>query len=204
MMKLVSLFYICLLSPKNAVREVIQGFGSYYVFLGFLVFLFAQTSTSISFHMMDSSGVNFFGLVLQVLGAISIGLIHMIFFCFVVHASVTTMGYQGSYVKLLTWDLFAQAPMILLCSFWIFGKAFDVFFGNPVMAGLIYFLTLFALFIQCFYLLGLGIQKNYGFVSWGKAFLIIATSVFICGGIYLLLFTGLFISTLGALINATG
>ena len=114
------------------------------------------------------------------------------------------MGYQGSYVKLLTWDMFAQAPMILLCSFWIFGKTFDVFFGNPVMAGLIYFVTLFALFIQCFYLLGLGIQKNYGFVSWGKAFLIIATSVFICGGIYLLLFTGLFISTLGALINATG
>ena len=204
MMKLVSLFYICLLSPKNAVRQVIQEFGSHYVFLGFLIFLFAQTSSSISFHMLDSAGVNFFGLILQVVGAVSIGLIHMIFFCFIIHAMVTTMGYQGSYIKLLTWDLFSQAPLVLMCSFWIFGKAFDVFFNNPVLAGLIYFFTLFGLFIQCFYLLGLGIQKNYNFTSWGRAFLVMASGVFICAGIYMLMFTGLFVSTLGALVNATG
>ncbi|MEE2923241.1 MAG: hypothetical protein VX619_00550 [bacterium] len=204
MMKLVSLFYICLISPRTAVREVIQEFGSHYVFLGFLIFLFAQASSSISFHMMDSAGVNFFGLILQVLGAVSIGLIHMTFYCFVVHAMVTTMGYQGSFLKLLTWDLFSQAPMVMLCSFWIFGKAFDVFFDNPVLAGLIYFLTLFVLFIQCFYLLGLGIQNNYGIKGWGKVFLVMASSVFICVGIYILLFTGLLISTLGAFVNATG
>ncbi len=203
-MKLVSLFYLCLLSPKNAVGKVIHEFGSYYFFLGFLIFLFAQTSSNLSFHMIDSAGLNFFGLILQILGAVSVGLIHMAFFCFVIHAMVTAMGYQGSYIKLLTWDLFSQAPMALLCSFWIIGKAFDVLLGNPVLAGLIYFLTLLILFVQCFYLLGLGIQKNYGFESWGKAFLLMASSVFICAGMYVVLFTGLFVSTLGVLVNATG
>ena len=203
-MKLVSLFYLCLISPKHAVGEVIKGFGSHYIFFGLLIFLFAQISSNVSFHMIDSAGVNFFGLILQVLGAVSIGFVHMLFFCFVIHAMLTSLGYQGSYVKLVTWDLFSQAPMVLMCSFWICGKAFDVLFNNPVLAGLVYFLTLLALFIQCFYLLGLGIQKNYDFANWGKAFLVIASSVFICAGIYIIMFTGLFVSTLGALVNATG
>ena len=203
-MKLLSLFYLCLVSPRNAVQEILKNFGSHYLFVGFLIFLFAQTSSSISFHMIDTVGLNFFGLILQVIGAVSVGLIHMIFFCFVIHAMVTTMGYQGNYVKLLAWDLFSQAPMTLLCSFWILGKSFEVFLGNAVLAGLVYFFTLALLFVQCFYLLGLGIQQNYGFTSWGKSFLVMAASVFICLGIYIGLFSGLFASTLGKFINATG
>ena len=203
-MKALSLFYLCLISPKTAVQEILKNFVSYYLFTGLLIFLFAQASSNISFHMIDPVGLNIFGSFLQLVGAVTVGLVHMILFCFVIHAMVTTMGYQGSYVKLLAWDLFSQAPMSLLCSFWILGKSFEVFLGNAVLAGLVYFFTLALLFIQCFYLLGLGIQQNYGFTSWGKSFLVMAASVFICLGIYIVLFSGLFASTLGKFINATG
>ena len=87
---------------QKTVREVIQGFDliMFWVFS----FLFAQTSTII----VPYDGFiwcRFFGLVLQVLGAISIGLIHMIFCLWFMFA--TTMETKG---ELLTWDLFAQLP----------------------------------------------------------------------------------------------
>ena len=202
-MSVSSLFCSCLVSPSVAAAEILDDYCPNYLFLGVLVLLFSHLSIALSYHVLNPSGLSVFGLVLEVVGAATIGFIHMVIFCSILHVLISTLGHHGSYLKLLTWDLFSQAPMSLLCSIWIVGKSFEVLFHNSVLAGLIYFLSMGFLFFYTFYILGLGIQRNYSIGNWSSAFFMIASSIFIYVLLCMTLFTGLAVSFLGHLFNAT-
>lgn len=203
-MKASSLFCYCLIEPQSAVREIIGNFRGMHVFMGFLLLVFVQISVNISYQMVSPTGLSVAGLILEVTGAALLGTIHIVLFCAILHALITSLGYQGSYLKLLTWDFFAQAPMALLCAIWIMGKSCQILLGNPVLAGLIYLFSMLILFFQSFYLLGLGIAENYGLENLSRVFFLMVSSIFIYAALYILLFTGLFVSFLGALLNVTG
>ena len=202
-MSVSSLFCSCLVSPSVAAAEILDDYCPNYLFLGVLVLLFSHLSIALSYHVLNPSGLSVFGLVLEVVGAATVGFIHMLIFCSILHVLISTLGHHGSYLKLLTWDLFSQAPMSLLCSIWIVGKSFEVLFHNSVLAGLIYFLSMGFLFFYTFYILGLGIQRNYSIENWSSAFFMIASSIFIYALLCMTLITGLTVSFLGHLFNAT-
>lgn len=202
-MSVSSLFCSCLLNPRAAVAEIVDDYCPNYLFMGVFILLFSHLSITISYHILNPSGLSVFGIVFEVIGAATVGFIHMVIFCSILHILMSTLGHHGSYLKLLTWDLFSQAPMSLLCSAWIVGKSFEVLCGNSVVAGLIYFLSMGILFFYTFYLLGLGIQKNYSIKNGSSVFFMIVSGIFIYALICMALFTGLTISFLGAFFNAT-
>lgn len=202
-MSVSSLFCSCLLNPRVAAAEILDDYCPNYLFVGVLVLLFSHLSIALSYHVLSPSGLSVFGLVLEVAGAATVGFIHMLIFCSILHVLISTLGHHGSYLKLLTWDLFSQAPMSLLCSIWIVGKSFEVLFHDSILAGLIYFLSMGILFFYTFYILGLGIQRNYSIENWSSAFFMIASSIFIYALLCMTLFTGLTVSFLGHLFNAT-